>query len=101
MSARMDFDNETLSIEEAAKLARCGVDCMRKLIQAGQVPAASFNSKHMVLLREDVLELVRSTARRQQTARAKVRPVELPSRNTRRRTPDLSGYELPQLRGEH
>lgn len=42
---------------------------MRELVLMGEIPALSLNKKHLVLLREDVLEFIRAQSRIQQTAR--------------------------------
>lgn len=60
---------ETLSLEEAACLMRLGVDATRELITVGELPAASLNRKHLVLLREHVLEYPSEVARQQQRER--------------------------------
>lgn len=60
---------DTLSLDEAASIMRLGVDAARELVLAGVIPAVTLNKKHMVLLREDVIEFLRETARRQQAER--------------------------------
>lgn len=60
---------DTLSVEEAAEVMRIGADAMRELIVSGEMPALSLNKKHWVLLREDVLDFVRTRARQQQEDR--------------------------------
>ena len=84
-------DPETLSVEEAAALAKCGVECMRALVDAGEVPAARLNRKHTVLLREDVIDFLRTRARQQADERRKVKA--RPVRQRRRVKPDLDRYE--------
>jgi hypothetical protein len=87
---------EVLTIEEAAALARVGVECMRGLVDTGQVYAVRLNQKHCVLLREDVIDFIRQRARQQakqrrdSTAPASTRT----ARGGRRRKP------LPRLADE-
>lgn len=57
--------DETLSIEEAAALAKVGVDCMKTLVDTGEIFATRLNQKHCVLLREDVIDFLRRRAREQ------------------------------------
>lgn len=61
--------SETLSVEDAAALMRLGVDATQELITLGEIPAASLNRKHWVLLRSDVLDYIKKLARRQQMER--------------------------------
>lgn len=95
------MNDEIMSKEEAAKLIRVGMDCMDDLIATGRIYAASLNRKHCVLLREDVVELIRKSSREQTTQRraafAALKPAdpEKPQRGrSRRRKP------LPQLVNE-
>lgn len=87
-------DQETLNLEEAAALARLGVESMRDLIDAGEVPAVRLNQKHTVLLREDVIDFIRTKARQQAEERRRARQ-DKPGR--RRRTPkaDLGQFGSP------
>jgi hypothetical protein len=61
--------NDTLGIADAAAMMRLGVESLHELIVTGEIPAASLNRKHMVLLRADVLDYLRDLARRQQAER--------------------------------
>ena len=60
-----DATAETLSITEAARVMRIGVDAVRRLIATGDLPALSLNRKHLVLLREQVVDFIRSKAQEQ------------------------------------
>lgn len=92
------MQEETLSVEEAAALAKVGVDCMKSLIDTGEIHAARFNRKHCVLLREDVIDYIRKRAREQSKQRRSIKtvPVQADRRGTggRRRNP------LPALAAE-
>ena len=81
---------EVLSLEEAAALAKCGLECMRALVDAGEVPAARLNRKHTVLLRDDVIDFLRTKARQQAEERRKAKAK--PARQRRGAKPDLSRY---------
>lgn len=61
--------SEAMSLAEAASFIRIGVDALRALIFEGLVPALSLNQKHWVLLRSDLIDFVRATARQQQLHR--------------------------------
>lgn len=61
--------SEAMSLAEAASFMRIGVDALRALIFEGLVPALSLNQKHWVLLRSDLIDFVRATARQQQLHR--------------------------------
>lgn len=84
---------ETMSIAEAAAFIRIGVDALRELILAGQIPALTLNQKHWVLLRSDLVEFVRNIARQQQLHRRSLVaeseimkfPADPPPRRTRQR----------------
>src|SRR5690349_6771379 len=60
---------DALSLADAAALLRLGEDSLRELVAMGELPALSLNRKHLVLLREDVLEFIRTQARHQQDQR--------------------------------
>lgn len=83
-------ENEVLSLAEAAALAKCGVDCMRALVDAGEVPAARLNQKYTILLREDVIDFLRVKARQQAEERRKLR--ERKPRLERTQKPILDRY---------
>ena len=81
--------DETLTLEEAAALAKVGVDCMRTLAQNGDIYATSLNQKHWVFLRDDVIDFLRRRAREQAKQR-RDRNTTVPatrSRAGRRRNP--------------
>ncbi|WP_425493091.1 helix-turn-helix domain-containing protein [Novilysobacter antarcticus] len=61
--------SECLSLSETAELLRMGVDATRDLITTGELPALSLNRKHLVILRDDVINFVREAAKRQQRER--------------------------------
>jgi len=100
-------EDETLSLKDAAQLLHIGVECLRKLVERGEIPALSLNQKHLVFLRKDIIDFISERAREQQTARQQQRTAKAtqscrPSPGRRRRElPDLSRYErvaaLPKL----
>lgn len=80
--------DDTLTLEEAAALAKVGVDCMRGLAQNGDIYATSLNQKHWVFLREDVIDFLRRRAREQAKQRRERNTVPATrARSGRRRTP--------------
>lgn len=80
--------DETLTLEEAAALAKVGVDCMRTLAQNGDIYATSLNQKHWVFLRDDVIDFLRRRAREQAKQRRERHTVPATrSRAGRRRNP--------------
>lgn len=87
------MEPEVLTLEAAAALARCGVDCLRQYIDAGEIPAARLNQKHMVLLREDVIDFIRVLGRKQAEERRK--PKLQRARLRRSPKPDLDRYGTP------
>lgn len=103
-----DPNSPTISVDEAADLLRCGVRSVQELVDTGELPALELNQRHTVLLREDVIEYVRTQARKQATerklmhARRKAKPPvaiastpEPGGRGRRRKAlPDLRSYEL-------
>lgn len=84
------MEAEILTLEEAAALARCGVDCLRQYVDSGQIPAARLNQKHIVLLREDVIDFLRTKARQQAEERRKAK--ERKPRLVRTLKPNLDRY---------
>ncbi|MGV4799002.1 hypothetical protein ACSMEB_07900 [Stenotrophomonas maltophilia] len=97
---------ETLGLDGAATLLRLGHEAMKDLIDRGEVPAVRLNQKHTVLLREDLIEFLRSEGRRQAAERknstvvnrrpAKVAgagPSKRASKARRTKLPDLRAYE--------
>ena len=87
--------DETLSVEEAATLAKVGIDCMKSLIDTGEIHAARFNRKHCVLLREDVIDYIRRRAREQSKQRRSVNTI--PAAADRRGTGGRRRNPLPAL----
>lgn len=97
----------TIGIEEAAQILRCGMATVHQLVDAGDLPALKLNQRHIVLLREDVIDYVRRQAREQarerkllcsrQQAAASMAPSPSRSRGAgraRRPLPDLTSYEI-------
>lgn len=95
----MSIHDETLSIEESAELAKCGVDCMKELIDSGEVYAVKLNQKHTVLLREDVIEYIRRRARTEAKARRLARQARDPAitPDAIQRRPGRRRRQLPGL----
>lgn len=99
-------DEDTLGIEQAARLMRLGVEAMRELVITGEVPALICNQKHAVLLRTDVLDYIRDQGRKQaEERRRKTTGKPTPERGAPAATkprararqqglPDLARYEL-------
>lgn len=91
---------ETLGLEEAARMLRLGRDSMKELVDSGAVPATQLNQKHTVLLREDLIEYLRKEGRRQQIERqARKQRSAAPAAprrpgRSRRPLPDLDKYEI-------
>ena len=94
--------DETLSLDEAATLLHLGLESMRELVERGAVPAVRLNQKHMVLLRTDVLDYVRTEGRRQAEERRRIikaggdtsqRAAPGRRRPSVRTLPDLTRYE--------
>ncbi len=110
MSARrqpkVEDVGETLSLEDAAGIMRLGLEAMKDLVDKGAVPAVRLNQKHTVMLREDLIDFLRSEGRRQAAERKKSAigsrpaantPESLPTRRAgksrRTKLPDLRAYE--------
>ncbi|MCF3477334.1 hypothetical protein GUK69_15235 [Stenotrophomonas maltophilia] len=97
---------ETLGLDGAATLLRLGHEAMKDLIDRGEVPAVRLNQKHTVMLREDLIEFLRSEGRRQAAERknstvgnapptkfAGAGPAKRASKARRTKLPDLRAYE--------
>lgn len=97
---------DTLGLEAAARMMRLGLEAMKELVDKGDVPAVRLNQKHTVMLREDLIDFLRSEGRKQAAERRKLavgnqaRPTTLepnqPGRKNRSRRvtpPDLRAYE--------
>ena len=84
------MEPEVLTLEEAAALARVGVNCLRQYVDAGEIPATKLNQKHMVLLREDVIDFLHTKARQQADERRKAK--ERKPRLMRTPKPSLDRY---------
>jgi len=90
-----------MDLEQAAGFLRLGYEAMKELVRKGEVPALSLNQKHTVLLREDLLDFVRSKGREQAQERKRERPAKgqrtVAKRSVRGASrsalPDLSRYE--------
>ncbi|PWB28865.1 hypothetical protein DCO49_03925 [Stenotrophomonas sp. SPM] len=98
--------DETLGLEGAARMLRLGLEAMKELVDKGKVPAVRLNQKHTVMLREDLIDFLRSEGRRQAAERKKsaigTRPASnapvgaTPARKGKARRitpPDLRAYE--------
>jgi hypothetical protein len=62
---------DTLGLEGAARMMRLGLEAMKDLVDKGEVPAARLNQKHTVMLREDLIDFLRSEGHRQAAERKK------------------------------
>ncbi|WP_152983865.1 hypothetical protein [Stenotrophomonas pavanii] len=101
----IDDVDDTLGLEGAAKMLRLGLEAMKDLVDKGEVPAVRLNQKHTVMLREDLIDFLRSEGRRQAAERRKSAidqqpasnsppPGQIKRRKPRRITPpDLRAYE--------
>lgn len=98
--------DDTLGLEGAARMMRLGLEAMKELVDKGEVPAVRLNQKHTVMLREDLIDFLRSEGRRQAAERKKSAmgtrlaantPESLPTRRAsksrRTKLPDLRAYE--------
>lgn len=102
----IDDLDDTLGLEDAARMLRLGLEAMKDLVDRGDVPAVRLNQKHTVMLREDLIDFLRSEGRRQAAERKKSAigarpaantPESLPTRRSsktrRTKLPDLRAYE--------
>lgn len=111
MTARREQSNaeqdDTLGLEDAAKVLRLGLEAMKALVEEGTVSAVRLNQKHTVMLREDLIEFLRADGRRQAAERKAAigkRPAANSEQSAPQRTnpakarrispPDLKAYEL-------
>jgi len=98
--------DETLGLEGAARMMRLGLEAMKELVDKGEVPAVRLNQKHTVMLREDLIDFLRSEGRRQAAERKKSAIGDQPAANAPASTtpkrkgkarrispPDLRAYE--------
>ncbi|HFK2921386.1 TPA: hypothetical protein ACGY72_002575 [Stenotrophomonas maltophilia] len=103
--AMEDLD-DTLGLEGAARMLRLGLEAMKDLVDKGEVPAVRLNQKHTVMLREDLIDFLRSEGRRQAAERKKSAigprpaanapqsaPTRRASKSRRTKLPDLRAYE--------
>ncbi|MBA0331022.1 hypothetical protein [Stenotrophomonas maltophilia] len=101
-----DNAEDTLGLEGAARMMRLGLEAMKELVDKGEVPAVRLNQKHTVLLREDLIDFLRSEGRRQAAERKKSAIGNQPAANApvgttakrkgkarRISPPDLRAYE--------
>lgn len=103
---RVNFDqasNDTLGLEDAARMMRLGLEAMKDLVDKGEVPAVRLNQKHTVMLREDLIDFLRSEGRKQAAERKRsaigARPAaNAPDSGSTRRTSKSSRTKLPDLR---
>ncbi|QNG82164.1 DNA-binding protein [Stenotrophomonas maltophilia] len=97
---------DTLGLEAAARIMRLGLEAMKELVDKGEVPAVRLNQKHTVMLREDLIDFLRSEGRRQAAERKKSAIGNRPAANSsapgstkrasksrRTKLPDLRAYE--------
>ncbi|MBO1747557.1 hypothetical protein [Stenotrophomonas indicatrix] len=102
---RGDSD-DTLGLDGAARMLRLGLEAMKDLADKGEVPAVRLNQKHTVMLREDLIDFLRSEGRRQAAERKKSAidsrpaanmpessPTRRASKSRRTKLPDLRAYE--------
>lgn len=102
----MEDIDDTLGLEDAARMLRLGLEAMKDLVDKGEVPAVRLNQKHTVMLREDLIDFLRSEGRRQAAERKKSAIGNRPAANTpagatpgrkgkarRISPPDLRAYE--------
>ncbi len=97
-----DLD-DTLGLEGAARMMRLGLEAMKDLVDKGEVPAVRLNQKHTVMLREDLIDFLRSEGRRQAAERKRsaigARPAaNAPDSGATRRTSKSRRTKLPDLR---
>lgn len=98
--------DDTLGLEGAARMMRLGLEAMKELVDKGEVPAVRLNQKHTVMLREDLIDFLRSEGRRQAAERKKSaigtrpaantpesEPTRRASKSRRTKLPDLRAYE--------
>lgn len=98
--------DDTLGLEGAARMMRLGLEAMKDLVDKGEVPAVRLNQKHTVMLREDLIDFLRSEGRRQAAERKKSAVGNRPAANATMATtpkrrgkarhitpPDLRAYE--------
>ncbi|MCW2065105.1 UNVERIFIED_ORG: hypothetical protein M2420_000424 [Stenotrophomonas maltophilia] len=103
---RSESVDETLGLEGAARMMRLGLEAMKELVDKGEVPAVRLNQKHTVMLREDLIDFLRSEGRRQAAERKKSAIGDRPAANApvattakrkgkarRISPPDLRAYE--------
>lgn len=89
------IDEDTLTIEQASKVMHLGVEAMRELIEAGEVPACRLNKKHTVLLRADLIDYIRRKGREQAEKRKRPTPQRRPTHTpASSKPPPLERYEL-------
>lgn len=98
-----DERDDTLGLEGAAKMLRLGLEAMKDLVDKGEVPAVRLNQKHTVMLRDDLIDFLRSEGRRQAAERKKSANGNRPSANSpapgpTRRTSKARRTKLPDLR---
>ncbi len=87
-------------------MLRLGLEAMKELVDKGEVPAVRLNQKHTVMLREDLIDFLRSEGRRQAAERKKSAIGNRPAANAsasgqarrvsksrRTKLPDLRAYE--------
>lgn len=84
-------------------MLRLGLEAMKELVDKGEVPAVRLNQKHTVMLREDLIEFLRSEGRRQAAERKKSMignrlAANTPDSGSPRRASKSRRTKLPDLR---
>lgn len=102
-SQRYESEEQTVSLETAARILRIGLEAMKDLVDRGEVPAVRLNQKHTVMLREDLIDFLRSEGRRQAAERKKSAigtraAANTPESLTTRRASKCRRTKLPDLR---
>lgn len=93
----IDLQQETFNLREAATFAKLGYEAMKDLVDRGEVPAASCNQKHTVILREDLRDWLRDLAKDQAAKRREA--AKKPPAPRRRGRARQFLPELPELGG--
>lgn len=99
----MEDLDDTMGLEGAARMLRLGLEAMKDLVDKGEVPAVRLNQKHTVMLREDLIDFLRSEGRRQAAERKRstigARPASnAPNAGSTRREGKSRRTKLPDLR---
>ncbi|WP_146257544.1 hypothetical protein [Stenotrophomonas maltophilia] len=84
---QVDRLDDTLGLEAAARMIRLGLDVMKELVDKGEIPAVRLNQKHNVMLREDLINFLRTEGWRQAAERKKSSAVKQHIENNTKRAP--------------